>query len=104
MKHLHLPWDIFVWLGISWASASQANRVLEHQSSWVCCLGRCPVVCFPLEQTAPGPFPLGHDTHHGISSSVALSWAVVGVGIGIWAANAVFLMGNVFLHGLARHG
>lgn len=62
------------------------------------------MVCFPLEQTAPGPFSLGLDAHCGISSGVALSWAAVGAGTGIQAGNATFLMGNVFLQGLAQHG
>lgn len=70
------------WLFISCASASWEKRVLEHESSWACCLGRCPVLCFPLEQTAPAPFPLGQNTHHGISSGVAWSWAEVVLALG----------------------
>lgn len=103
MKHLHLPWVIFVSSEMAHYFLGQCKLGKQAfgacESSWACCLGRCPVVCFPCSWAFPGD-----RTHDGMSSRVALLWAVVGFGIRIQAGSAVFLVGSVFLHGLAQRG
>jgi len=73
------------------------NRSLEDQSSWVWYLAGFVRLVFPRSRLLPGCFPWDRSHHHGITSSVALSQAVLEVCVVIQAESVVFLLGNVAL-------